>query len=203
MGRGDGPSAIRRAAIRVRLAVLETHRPDSCVATTGALCDYLGGLGIPARPLAVGAMLINDIFYDRVRVLGRFPENARERDECFRAGGWTVGIGYGGTDAAGDPGIGAHLVAIAELGGECWLVDASLDQADRPDRGIRAGVVIRPADRDFLAGIGRVEARLIAGRVLYEARPGERGYEAAPDWSEERRAATVARVRARDARRAS
>jgi len=166
----------------VRGAVLgRGYPPDTCILTTLALCDFITNFGVPARPLTVGASLFNQPFAVRVLREG-WPDSTDVLARWYAEdGSHNIGIGYhhlAGTPTTGNAWDG-HLVAVVR---ECWLVDASLDQASRPDKGIVAGVVVAPVDEAFLAGQRTLALGLTAGGALYEPRPDDHSWQRSSDY---------------------
>ncbi len=69
------------------------------------------------------------------------------------------------------------------------LVDLTIAQANRPDRGIvLPEVFITDGIRgDFLAGRVELECLVNGCGVIYQARPEDHSFEQAPDWTERER----------------
>jgi hypothetical protein len=176
----------------VRAEVLRHLRPDSCIATTRLLLDVLARERITAYALAVDARVAN-MAAERLLAAGAGADSPDGRAAWEAAGAWVVAIERG--EAAPDRWAG-HLVAVAE---RRFLVDAALDQAARPERGIAImGPVVAPVGEPFLRGREGLVGQLGATTVRYRARPGDRSYRAAPDWADPtRRAAALAAVQAR------
>jgi len=109
----------------VRRHILTEYRPDSCIASARAVIDVCGYFGIKAKPQPVRLMVWNR--------LGAELAAAKLPVDQWPAAAWSVGI-----EATGDYGNGrwdGHLVAVTGT----HLIDASLDQASRPDKGITVG----------------------------------------------------------------
>lgn len=176
----------------VRAEVLRHVRPDSCIATTRLLLDVLARERIAAYALAVDARVAN-MAAERLLAAGTGSESLAGRAAWVVAGAWVVAIERG--EAAPDRWAG-HLVAVAE---RRFLIDAALDQAARPERGIvLAGPVVAPVGEAFLRGRQGLVGQLGATTVRYRTRPGDRSYRTAPDWADPtRRAAALAAVLAR------
>lgn len=195
---------IRAVAIGLRAAVLDRYSKSTCILTTAALIDALAADGIPATPLAVGVFLMNGTFYERALAERRFPEGGAELNGWIAGGAWSVGVGYGAENPAKAVGRwDGHLVALVR---GRYLVDASLDQCDRPQHGIAAGLVVEALGTPVLTTPAvngmRVQVGLQQGMAVYELRPGDRSYERAPDWRDmNRRLAVIAAARLRERRR--
>lgn len=76
-----------------------------------------------------------------------------------------------------------HVVAWL---GKSWLVDASLDQAERPAKDLYLPAVFYCAAPRFprraVSGTLAIDGREV--RLIYEARPHWKAFETAPDWLE-------------------
>jgi hypothetical protein len=104
-----------------RAAVLRRYKPESCIATTRVTIEVLRHFGVRAAPWPVNVSVFTEAAWDLARQgvpIGEWPPGA-----------WSVGIHV---DASPDR-VG-HLAAIA--GG--YLLDGSIDQAARPEKGIHA-----------------------------------------------------------------
>lgn len=181
--------------LAARTAVLEVYRPDTCILTTKLLLELLREHDIPALPLAAGAILLNAPMARLVQERG-WPGHASVTQGWQRAfGAYSIGIGYHAEAglATGPTRYDHHVLCyVPGLG----LLDASLDQASRPEHGIVAGVTLTEVGPLALAGHERAVAPLTAGLVLYETRPAERAFLVAPGWQGGRRYERV-RERAR------
>lgn len=170
-------SDLLKLAQLVRAQVLLTHHIDSCVATTRAMIDACEALGWEARPLPVTLNIYNARILDLLDMYG-YPElselPADVAQEWAKEGAAFVGVGYGDSD----DNVG-HLVTLVET---TWLVDASLDQAHRPHKGI-------VLDEPLVMPIERYTSDTFSfinddGVVLrYDAEPADTRYLASPDWT--------------------
>lgn len=177
MSRADEPQRVVDVLLAVaREEILKDFRRDSCIASTRVATEVLRHFGVRAYPLAVTAMVFNAPFAARLRI-DLFPRDAAEtRHWAEEDGTWSVGIGFG----RGGPGSWTrHLVAIAE---RRWLVDLSLDQADRPEHGIALRPLAHPVAEDFLRGLAPLTLEVGSVLVQYDADPRERSFEHARDW---------------------
>lgn len=173
----------------VRAEVLRHFRPDSCIATTRLLVDVLASERIAAYALAVDARVAN-MAAERLLGAGTGSDSPASRAAWEAAGAWVVAIERG---EAPPHRWAGHLVAVVE---RRFLIDAALDQAARPERGIvLAGPVVAPVGEPFLRGREGLVGQLGATTVRYRARPGDRSYRTAPDWADPtRRIAPLAAV---------
>lgn len=184
---------LAEVAGRVRGAVRGRYAPDTCILTAAALLDVLTQAGIVAHPLTCGVMVVNRAYGERVEREGRFPQGreevARWQAEC---GAHSVGVGYGLDPIKVRPGWDGHLVVVAtDREGRRYLVDAALDQCDRPQHAIVAGIVVADAPARWLAGREPLLVRLAEGLARYEARRRDTSYTASKDWAEPVRRARV------------
>jgi len=173
----------------VRREVLGPWRLDSCIASTRVGGGVLAALGIASEPLAVEVMIFNAPWVQRAIREHRMPQGTAEitrwTDEC---GAYSVGVGIPPGRAIdekrrrptdGKPWYG-HLVSITEYG---LMVDWSLDQASRPEYGIRLVPRVSTVPPDFVNGR---EPRLVQQdgetMLIYSARVADRTYQRSVDW---------------------
>lgn len=132
--------------------------------------------GLRAEALACKVQIANRAMLKVHERLGRAPEP----DE-WGPDAWSLGIGFGQPDPEERPGYDGHVVVI--VAGR-FLMDLTLDQASRPERGIflRPGF-FGPLSREFLRGATIVGFTMNGSEVRYEAMPGERGFLTKPDWT--------------------
>jgi hypothetical protein len=183
----------RKRAIEVVTAYAEVARPimlwswtpASCIAATRVTVNVLGAYGISARPYPVAAMVYNRAYMRLAARLGRWPEI--EEQHADPAGAWSLGVGVEGDPD--DPrwstrnGYDGHLVALAL--NDTLLLDASLDQASRPERDIelRPSVVVTECTPEFLKGEVDVRGETRRGVVVvYRRRENPQPWEDTPGW---------------------
>lgn len=119
-----------------------------CVLATRIAGHVFAELGVPARPLPVKLMVLNAEMQERTSAIGQLqPPSEEAAEEWRRAGAKSILIGYGSPDPVLAPrrfrGYDGHLVCVVR---EKWLLDLTLDQANRPADGIKveASCVISP-----------------------------------------------------------
>jgi hypothetical protein len=157
---------LQAAADETRRAVLSRFNPDSCIATTRVLIDVLSYLGVRAQAWAVNLTLFNPEAWE----LYRMGIPARE----WPPAAWSVGMRG---DRAGEVG---HIVAVAGP----RLIDASIDQAARPGKGLP---VISPLVAGLAPGtdLTRRDRLLVyevgTTRLTYGA-SGSTGYVSSRNW---------------------
>lgn len=175
-------SAIARLLDRLVVEIPERvtragYGRDTCILHARVAVDELRGWLVPARPLAVRAIVGNAQWAADTRQLGHIPTDARE----WSPGTWCVGVGYGLDPRAERAGYDGHVIVVVD---ERYAVDLTLDQMSRPAKGIELSPhwweLPSPA---FVLGEGSAAFRLGNGSVvIYDAMPDERGFLSAPDW---------------------
>lgn len=168
-----------------RTEILRVARPDSCIFSTRVAVMFCKELGITARAMSVRAAVFNSALverYDRQTVTNGLPPTAQEMKAWQHEPGaacWSVGVGYG--DAK--PGAFAgHLVAIVE---DRFLLDLSIDQADRPERGIVLEPLwIERVEPGLLRGSSPQVMRNSVGCALRYERHDNDSWMGSPDWTE-------------------
>jgi hypothetical protein len=120
-----------------REELLKHFTVDSCIASTKVAIKVLSHFRMNARPLSVGLEIRNTVFQQLVQETGGPPPNNDVAQEWLKKGAWSVCVAPDKVD------IG-HVVAIVM--NEC-LLDLSLDQASRPNKGIvmKPGVGVLPS----------------------------------------------------------
>ena len=170
---------LKRMLAAVRDRVLQHYRPDSCIATTKAIIEIVRPAD--AYALHVKALVMNGPFVDLLGS-GADPESPEGIAAGTESGAWAVHVG------AGDPEPGkwaGHLVAIVE---RKWLVDASIDQASRPEHDIHlTEPVVAKVTEAFLRGKEPLLVVVKKAFIRYDAVPGDKSYRASPNWQQLRR----------------
>jgi hypothetical protein len=165
----------------------EYMRADGCIAATRVTLDVFRHFGVRGYPQVVQLDVFNPAFRLLTNKLGRMPteEEARAHDDI-----WLVTVGFP-RDNELDSLVGflagrwhGHLVALLRLGRRHVLVDASLKQAERPEKGIALpDILTLTVPASFPQGepyaIHDVERGCILG---YRPRQEYDPYDSAPDW---------------------
>lgn len=169
----------------IRAQIRETYREDSCIATTAATVSALRLLDADTFPLSVEVVVMNSVLYDyAVAHEGEFPEKG---SDAYPPGGYALAVTR-------------HVVAIAE---RRWLLDYSIDQAQREDVGILLEPLVIPIEEKWLRGRGGHLVFRHRGTILYyTARPGDRWFEESNNWKGEHRPSVQINERKDDSRRA-
>jgi hypothetical protein len=140
------PALLEAMSPIVRSTMLETFRPDCCVATCRILREVFADFGYRAREVPVTVQVLNGPM-QRLAEQGPLPEDRDERIALFnQTGAW--GVGIGGDKPLAQDKYSGHLV----LSVHGHLVDASLDQVNRPERNIEMPPLLWfPAPSGFFA----------------------------------------------------
>lgn len=155
---------------------------DSCIASTRIVCAALAQLDIKAEPRVVDVLVFNNS-YGHMIDSGENPADS-ETFARWQAehGAWAVGVGaerWSESDGTDWPG---HLVVVTR---DRVMIDAALDQCDRPARNIEAPPVMAvKATRGFLAGSTALYVELPKGHAVYHWTRGVPFPVHAPDWVE-------------------
>lgn len=165
-----------------RREILRDFRQDSCIGSTRVVIRVLRHFGYKAEPLPVKLYVFNEA-YARLLEAGKMPpEDEKERQEWLDTHkAWSVGVGF---LADGRPDkIRGHVVAL--LRREKLIVDASIDQATRPQHKIfLPGTLVVPVTEDFLDNKDFVVGDVNRCVLKYETCPDERQFLKARDWTD-------------------
>jgi hypothetical protein len=165
---------VAKAALRRRF------REDSCINSTRVLFDVYRAAGIPADAVSVRARIYSPGFVERAHREGRMPVTPEELQSwTSEPGVWSVGIGYGINH--GKQKWPGHLV----LRSGSHLIDATIDQANRPQHGIvmPAMLLLAQVPEAFWRGEEPFAAEINDCQTVYEARPNDNSYLGSPAWS--------------------
>lgn len=156
------------------------ERRDTCVLSSNIGRAVLRSYGIDARPLAVRALVCNRVAWeategDLTRLWEMTLEDAPEEF-------WTVGLGFGEREPGRFPG---HLILSTRNPDR--IIDLTLDQASRPDKGIRLEPFSDDVDREALRKFERGEGVLRTddaedGSVVAYGRVPDLDYRRGTDW---------------------
>jgi len=167
-----------------RPKILEKFRADSCIVSTAIGIDVLTKFGILAEPLPVQVMIFNKPFIDRIGQTGVLPTGDELKSWTKEDGSYSIGIGVDGHSKHGK--WDGHLVIVAE---KRYLVDLSIDQANRPDYGMVFEPIVVEVNDSFFHGkhshIFRIASSIDANDCVfrYVAVPSNQGYHLSPDWT--------------------
>lgn len=161
-----------------RPIILEYFRKDSCIASTRITVEVFSRLGFKAIPLACHVQIYNSKFREIFERESHWPTK-EEMGKWITEGAWGIGIGFGDKKEQGYLG---HLVAIVE---NRYLIDSSIDQADRPNKEIFfPGIMVTEVTRDFRRGKEKHTIINDRGTVMvYEPKIKDRKWETSLDWT--------------------
>lgn len=159
-----------------REEILRAYHLDSCIATTKIIIDVLAHFHYLAQPLSVKVMAFNPAFVQRIESGAEFPKTSEiSKQWSEEDGSWSIGIGYGRSGPNKWPG---HLVAVLQ---NC-MIDASLDQASRPQRNINLGSSVFEIPVEFIHGKEEFVCEIDGSVVKYTAFPNDQSYQLSPNW---------------------
>jgi hypothetical protein len=168
-----------------RPIILEDFRRDSCIASTAITIGVMQYFGIRAVPFPCRAMVFNKAFAERIDRARRLP-NETETIEWTSGpdNAWSVGVGFPNTTQQ----YVGHLAAMVD---DKYLVDASIDQANRPAKDmILPPVMLAGVSRDFRRA-KKSERHFLRSDdgmvIIYEPRPKDKVWLSSPDWNEKTR----------------
>lgn len=155
--------------------------PRSCVPSTWITLRVMQRLGFSASPLVVQVHIFNAAYLSALsRNNGIDPTPEENAEWTSRYGTWAIGIGLqspGETD-----GIGGHVVATVE---GRYLVDASIDQANVPERGIVVPkTIVTPLTPLFIHGIAPLTVDVDGIEVRYFLHRLPAPLESLPEWGD-------------------
>lgn len=140
---------LRRYAAVARPIIRQDFAAASCIASTAITIEVLRLHGISAVPFPCKVLVFNAPFVQRIEREDRFPDAAETIVWTTGTDLWSVGLGF---SRPHEQHVG-HYVALAE---GRYLIDASIDQASRPEKGINLPPVmvgdVNPDFRDGKAG---------------------------------------------------
>ena len=159
--------------------ILREFGIESCIASTRITLEVMKKLKVPVKPLptrlcamnVVMARLIEEHGWPDPKTLDRWVEEHNAH---------SIGLGYG-PPTPDDPGWDGHLVAF--VGGR-YIVDASIDQVNRPQKEISVpDVIVAKIERGFITGKRPLLVRLSSAVLRYEVMtPPDLGYRSSPNW---------------------
>lgn len=163
----------------VRRTMLRRFNSDCCIATCKIMQTIFAEYGFRAEPFPVSVYIHNAKQFELIKN-GTLPDSGEEREAL---GAWAVGLVAGGKVPNGRQGFGGHLV----LHVEGMLIDASLQQADRPERAITLPPLLAvPAEPGFFGrrAKGQQMAGIVNGCMVVFKRIENEGWRSAPNWKE-------------------
>jgi hypothetical protein len=160
------------------------YRPDSCIAAARVLVDVFDRLHVKARSLAVAVDVFNPAMVARAKAEGdRLPADTEEYQRWVEGSGcWWLTLGGGG-----DPEPGKWPGHVGVVAWESVLLDLTLPQATRAQRGIALAPAVIQVGAEFLDGSERRVVAMSGSELHYLARPDDRSFMSSPDWCDRQR----------------
>jgi hypothetical protein len=177
------PELLTALAPVVRPAMLEHFAPNCCIATCRTLRRALQHFGYEPEPIPCFVFLYNAAMVKLLAAGMQFPDDRRERTRLFELfGAWGVGIlpESGDLVSARGGGYGGHVVLRVRR----LLVDASIQQVERPDKKLFPPTFItcEPADEFFAFPGRRHELVLQDESHLVYQRSADYSFRYGSDW---------------------
>jgi hypothetical protein len=166
----DTHGALQLIVTASRGAMRGQWRADSCIAATRITKAVLDYFGYSVRPAAV-------------RVAG-FTATAWSDAQAGRTGNdpargaWSVGVV--GSGAIRDGRWDGHLVAIVE---GCWLLDASVEQLNRPEHGLQFAPSACPLPDGWPETPLLLRQNSTGSVLTYRSMPDRQAWRRTADWS--------------------
>lgn len=168
---------------------MQYFKEDSCIASTAAVIDILDYFGIKVRPLTVEVAIYNPAMVEKIKEHG-FPKDIETTYKWEKENGsWVVGCGFYHSEL--DPrfvkkekGWPGHLIAV----GSDFMIDISLDQANRPHRNMNLGPVWLGDEHceikisEFIGGETGFPVTLNGCLLMYKARLKDLSFKQSNDW---------------------
>jgi len=165
-----------------RPLIRQHYNADSCIAATLIVCGALEVLGIRAEPFNANLVACNARWMQLMGERGGWPaDEATMLDWTRNLGAWNVGIGLSYPHEVKPGQWNGHLVALTE---DRVLIDASADQASRPERGlVLPGTILARHTRGFKTGGMRVVVPLEQDALAFYTPERNKALPTnAPDW---------------------
>lgn len=159
---------------------------DSCILSTRVVLEVSRYFGLPhARPVPVSAAVFNGPGFERYQEWHALPPEERPGIPLdLGEDGYAVGIDGDDLDTITPRGPAGgrwngHLIAqVGDL-----LCDWSLDQFNRPERGMPTNASVFPVDQIWNQhGVSIHRRKEDGSAVVYRSMGNARGYTRAPDW---------------------
>jgi hypothetical protein len=152
------------------------ERRDNCVTIARVASHVLARFGIPAQVVPVRFHLMNRQMRELYEEHGRLPQTVAESRKWLEAGAYSVIV-----DDAPRPGrFNGHLILVTEH----FVIDPSVDQASRPERGLVATPWFMPRPDGFPEKLQWLTLRSDSGAqldYLVQDRPAA-DWTTLPDW---------------------
>lgn len=147
--------------------------PGTCICGVRLASLVLRKWHFRVQPLSVTVHIYNAAYIAK----GREPKSDEEAFQWREEGVWSIELGARGIKRPG--GWPGHLVAI--LNGNAML-DLTLNQACRPNKGIVLEPIIGGVSKDFLVGKELAEITTNGCQLIYQPFPDDKSFILAGDW---------------------
>jgi hypothetical protein len=169
----------------VREEILKDFAPDCCIATAAILRRVFRHFHFDTTPIPVHVFVFNAA-YLKLRASGvPFPDDADELRALFdRTGAYSMGVTEESALVGGPGKWAGHMLTLVQD----VLVDASLDQFNRPQHNIvLPSFITVPARTAFLEYRSQLAGTSNGCEIVYK-RTRDNAWRSAPDWTNESRA---------------
>lgn len=177
--------ALAAALPALRQVLITRYNYNACILAARLMIEVCKAIGYRARAYTARPVALNGAYLEAVNNLGRPAETAEDYAAIEAAGGKLVT--FDNDPEEGDPaGLGAHVVVIAGLPRARWLIDLTIDQANRPAKGIYTAPLMVPLFEPLEVGGPPLEVHLRAGGVLLYYLLEDQAFRQANAWQPDR-----------------
>jgi hypothetical protein len=165
-----------------RQEVLKLFPPGSCIVSARVVIEVLNRFGIRARPVGASVIVVNDRFVDRLQSRGWPADRATAWRWRRDHGAISLAIGRRPGRREDAP---AHVVVVATMGADSYLLDPALDQLNQLGQ-CRLEPLLSRLDTTFFADRDphHVAALNDEWLAIYQPDFADRSWEATPLWEE-------------------
>lgn len=153
---------------------------NNCLLSTRVVMEIGQRVGVALSPLPVQMIVCNEQWATHVEALKCSPTDGDGAAWAKLDNSWAVGVGYRGASGPAANGWDGHMVVRSTS----WFADFSVNQAERPERGIITGE----------AFIGEIPNRPVwtfqnnhGTLIRYAPHVADTRFRHAPDWTERER----------------
>lgn len=143
------------------------YHPDCCIAATRITLHFLEHFRIPCKPICTRLLVLNNNALEHLHKYGDLGDSPERIQEAIKNDCYAVAIGAENPTniPTGGVGLAGHLVAF--LPGPNILVDPSLSQASRPQKGI----VTAPMFFEIVASEEELKTNFVSLLVSFRDEP--------------------------------
>lgn len=194
------PKALELLAAYGWEELAKEFNPDCCIAASRIGLDVLRYFGVHAEPIVVELLVVNAAFGRKLFEYSRTHTEQPPADVALswqtdEVGGWAILVGseQGAVKfSVGTPGFGGHVVLLVE---GRWLLDLSIQQANRPEKHINLPNAILTEVRRQWPNDGSLALVQENGCVLsYRPKESPEDLTTTPDWSDQKRHTAALRL---------